>query len=196
MTCSATDCAVSTGRSCDPWRRQPPTGKLVLGEVLGQQGSDRPSPGQRIAVRQQKNIRALNVVTDPDDVVRRVPLTFRDDEKPVPSMALELAARALNAAPVVAEDGSVTLAGYRIPSAIPNTLTLNFEGGANDIPTYSFADLRACVSATTRIFSSANSPARSSSSGRCSVRKTGNSPRSALRPNSTDRTRRVAHCRR
>ena len=42
-------------------------GKLVLGEVLGQQGSDRPSQGQRIAVRQQKNIRALNVVTDPDE---------------------------------------------------------------------------------------------------------------------------------
>ena len=39
----------------------------------------------------------------------------------------------------------MTLAGYRIPSAVPNTLTLNFEGGANDIPTYSFADLRACV---------------------------------------------------
>ena len=39
----------------------------------------------------------------------------------------------------------MTLAGYRIPSAVPNTMTLNFEGGADDIPTYSFADLHACA---------------------------------------------------
>ena len=50
-------------------------------------------------------------------------------------MALELASRALDAEPVIADDGSVTLAGYRIPSEVPNTLTLNFEGGDsyNDI---------------------------------------------------------------
>jgi class 3 adenylate cyclase len=39
----------------------------------------------------------------------------------------------------------VTLAGYRIPAVVPNTLTLNFEGGGNDVPTFSLADLRACV---------------------------------------------------
>lgn len=39
----------------------------------------------------------------------------------------------------------MTLAGYLIPSAVPNTLTLNFEGGANDVQTFSFADLHACV---------------------------------------------------
>jgi class 3 adenylate cyclase len=60
-------------------------------------------------------------------------------------MALELAARALNSEPVPAGYGGVTLAGYLIPSAVPNTLTLNFEGGANDIRTFSLADLRACV---------------------------------------------------
>ena len=117
-------------------------GKVVLGETLS---GDRPSPGQRIAVGQQKNIRALNVVSDPDGVVRRVPLTFRTDGEKIPSMALELAARALNTEPVLAENESVTLAGYLIPSAVPNTLTLNFEGGANDVRTFSFADLRACV---------------------------------------------------
>jgi len=117
-------------------------GKVVLGEVLG---GDRPSPGQRIAVAQQKNIRALNVYLDPDDVVRKVPLTFPSDGKRVPSMALELASRALNAEPALAEDGSVALAGYRIPGVVPNTLTLNFDGGGNDVPTFSFADLRACV---------------------------------------------------
>jgi adenylate cyclase len=117
-------------------------GKVVLGETLR---GDRPSPGQRIAVGQQKNIRALNVITDPDDVVRKVPLTFGGDGKKIPSMALELASRALNTEPVLGEDGSVTLAGYRIPSAVPNTMTLNFEGGANDVQTYSFADLHTCV---------------------------------------------------
>jgi class 3 adenylate cyclase/CHASE2 domain-containing sensor protein len=120
-------------------------GKVVLGEVLRPNGSIRPSDGQRIAVRQQRNIRPLNVYVDPDDVVRRVPLTFSGDTKPIPSMALELASRALGTEPVLADDGSVTLAGYLIPSAVPNTLTLNFEGGADDIRTFSLADLRACV---------------------------------------------------
>src|ERR1700682_573801 len=117
-------------------------GKVVLGETLR---GDRPSAGQRIAVGQQKNIRALNIYSDPDDVVRRIPLTFPGDGKRVPSMALELASRALNTEPTLAEDGSVTLAGYLVPSAVPNTLTLNFEGGANDVQTFSFADLHACV---------------------------------------------------
>ncbi len=120
-------------------------GKVVLGEILSGDRSIRPSPGQRIAVGQQKNIRPLNIYSDPDEVVRRIPLTFQGDGKRVPSMALELASRALNVEPTLAEDGSVTLAGYLIPSAVPNTLTLNFEGGANDVQTFSFADLHACV---------------------------------------------------
>jgi class 3 adenylate cyclase/CHASE2 domain-containing sensor protein len=119
-------------------------GKVVLGEVLRGNGSIRPAPGQRIAVGQQKNIRPLNIYLDPDDVVRRVPLTFPGDSRPIPSMALELASRALGSEPLFS-DGSVTLAGYRIPSAVPNTLTLNLEGGADDVRTFSLADLRACV---------------------------------------------------
>jgi adenylate cyclase len=117
-------------------------GKMVLGEQLD---GDGPSPGQRAAVGYQKNIRALNVVTDPDEVIRKVPLMFSADGKPVPAMALELASRALGAEPMVAPDQRVTLAGYRIPGVTPNTLTLNFEGGGDGIPTFSFADLRACV---------------------------------------------------
>jgi class 3 adenylate cyclase len=81
-----------------------------------------------------------------------MPLTFWIDGKRIPSMALELAARALNAAPELAEDGSVMLAGYLVPNAVPNTLTLNFEGGANDVQTFSFADLRACVESTNTEF--------------------------------------------
>ena len=75
-------------------------GKLVLGEILSGEG---PSPGQRIAVGRQKNIRPLNVFSDPDDVVRRVPLMFRADGEQIPSMALELAARALDSEPLLAD---------------------------------------------------------------------------------------------
>src|SRR5262249_1346804 len=48
-------------------------GKVVLGEVLRDDGAIGPSPGQRIAVRQQ-NIRPLNIYSDPDEIVRRVQL--------------------------------------------------------------------------------------------------------------------------
>jgi class 3 adenylate cyclase len=120
-------------------------GKVVLGEVLRDDGAVGPAAGQRIAVRQQQNIRPLNVYSDPDDIFRRVPLTFAGKQGPIPSMALELAARAQEAAPKFSQDGGATLAGYHIPSAVANTLTLNFDGGAADIQTYSLADLRACV---------------------------------------------------
>ena len=121
------------------------SGKLVLGEVQHSNQPIQPSPGQRIAVGRQRNIRILNAYTDADGVVRRLPLTFSVDKATVTSMAVELASRALGAAPKLASDGTMTLAGYRIPSAVPNTLTLNFEGGAEDIPTFSLADLRACA---------------------------------------------------
>jgi adenylate cyclase len=121
------------------------SGKVVLGEMLRRDQPVRPSPGQRIAVRQQQNIRPLNVFSDSDDVVRRVPLSFPVGGIPLPGMAIELAARAQNATPEFGADGSVTLAGYRIPLGMANTMTLNFEGGADDIPTFSFADLRSCA---------------------------------------------------
>jgi len=119
-------------------------GKVVLGEVLRGDQPIRPSDGQRIVVRQQQNIRPLNVYTDHDDVVRRLPLTFLIDGKTVPGMALELASRAVAAQPEIGTNGAVALAGYRIPGDVPNTTTLNFDG-ADDIPTYSFADLRLCA---------------------------------------------------
>src|SRR4029077_10664855 len=83
------------------------------------------------------NIRSLNVYNDPDDVVRRIPLAVVIDGNRVPSMAVELAARALGTAPT-------TLSAYRIASAVPNTIALNFDGGSEAIPTFSLADLRAC----------------------------------------------------
>jgi adenylate cyclase len=121
------------------------SGKVVLGEVLRGEQPIRPSQGQRIAVQQQQNIRPLNTFLDGDDTVRRVPLAFAVDGTRLPGIALELASRALKAAPEFGSNGSVALAGYQIPVTVPNTMTVNFEGGADDIPTFSFADLRACA---------------------------------------------------
>lgn len=125
-------------------------GKLVLGEILSNDHPDRPYRAQQLAVR--NNIRALNVHTDADDVIRRMPLSFSIDGKPVPAMAVELAARALGAKPEFAPSGAAELSGYAIPSAVPNTLTLNFRGLGRDVPAYSFADLRACVEKSDRDF--------------------------------------------
>jgi adenylate cyclase len=119
--------------------------KVVLGEIQHGDQPILPAPGQRLAVGQQTNIRPLNVYNDVDDVVRRVPLTLIVDGRPVPSMSVELASRALGAAPESKPDGTMTLGGYRIPALVPNTMALNFDGGADDIPTFSLADLRACL---------------------------------------------------
>src|SRR5690349_22628042 len=86
-------------------------GKVVLGEAQHRDFPILPSPAQRIAVGQTANIRSLNVYNDPDDVVRRIPLHVVIDGESVPSMAVELAARALGASPD-------TLSGSRIPSQV------------------------------------------------------------------------------
>ena len=120
-------------------------GQVVLGEVLHAERPIRPAAGQRVAVGQERNLRALNVYADPDDVVRRLPLSFMVDGQPEPTMAVELAARALRAAPEFGDDGALTLAGHRFASPRPNTLTLDFDGGADAIPTHSLADLATCA---------------------------------------------------
>jgi serine phosphatase RsbU (regulator of sigma subunit)/CHASE2 domain-containing sensor protein len=111
-------------------------GKVVLGEVQHQDKPLMPAPGQRAAVGFARNIRPLNVVTDPDDVVRRVPLAFTVDGAEVPAMAAELAARAT---------GAPLPAALARAGAVGGAVTLNFAGGADAIPTYSFADLHACL---------------------------------------------------
>jgi serine phosphatase RsbU (regulator of sigma subunit) len=111
-------------------------GKVVLGEVQHQDNPVLPSPGQRAAAGFGANIRALNLYSDPDEVVRRMPLVFMVDGERVPSMAAELAERAT---------GQPVSARIAAAGAVPDTLTLNFAGGGEDIPTYSLADLRACA---------------------------------------------------
>jgi len=120
-------------------------GRLVLGEVQHRDEPIRPAAGQRVAVGHQRNIRSLNAYSDADDVLRRMPLSFVVDGRPQASMAVELAARALGAEPVFDAAGGLALGGYRVPEGVPNTVTLNFDGGADDVPTYSLADLHACL---------------------------------------------------
>lgn len=112
-------------------------GKVVLGQTQNDNRPLLPSPGQRAAVGFGRNIRPLNVYTDPDEVIRRVPLSFVVDGQPTASMAAELAARASDPPAVPTQQANSGL--------IPNTITLNFAGGSDDIPTYSFADLNACA---------------------------------------------------
>ncbi|MFB6421120.1 MULTISPECIES: adenylate/guanylate cyclase domain-containing protein [Bradyrhizobium] len=126
------------------------SGKLVLGDILSNDHPEVPYRAQQVAVR--NSIRALNVHTDADDVIRRMPLSFSIEGKPVPAMAVELAARALGAKPEIASSGATDLSGYAIPSAVSNTMTLNFRGLGRDVPAYSFADLRACVEKGDRDF--------------------------------------------
>jgi serine phosphatase RsbU (regulator of sigma subunit) len=112
------------------------SGKVVLGTAQHQDKPVQPSPGQRAAVGFGRNIRALNAYEDSDGVIRRMPLAFKADGQSVPSMAAELAARA-NGTPV---SPKLATAG-----AVPDTITLNFAGGSDDIPTFSLADLRSCA---------------------------------------------------
>ena len=80
-------------------------GKVVLGQVQHSDHPVLPSPGQRAAVGQGRNIRALNVHSDPDDVIRRLPLSFTVDGEQVPSMAAELAFRATGGTPPHVDSG-------------------------------------------------------------------------------------------
>ncbi len=125
-------------------------GKIVLGKVQHQTKPISPFAGQSFAVGHQKNIRLLNLFEDPDGVIRRVPLTFRSEDRKKGSrvenaLALELAARKLKVKPVHDSAGGITLGGYRIPGSGRNAMPLNFKGTAGAIPTYSFADLYACA---------------------------------------------------
>lgn len=124
-------------------------GRVVLGMAQHQRAPVAPFPAQSMVVGNLRNIRPLNVRTDVDDVIRHVPLFFASAEQdgpPMPSMALELAARALGVRPEVAADGAVALGGYRIPDSQTNSLRVNFQGG-EDVPSYSLADLHACAEA-------------------------------------------------
>lgn len=124
--------------------------RVVLGEVQHQKFPIHPFPAQSFAVGNERNIRSVNLFRDDDEVIRHVPLTFEPEAgEDAPgmrenSMALELAARAVGTRPVAGPEGGLVLGRYAIPGSDRNRLTVNFES-ANNIPTYSLADLVACA---------------------------------------------------
>jgi class 3 adenylate cyclase/CHASE2 domain-containing sensor protein len=124
-------------------------GKVVLGKVQHQLQPISPYRGQSFAVGNQRNVRAANLFRDPDDVVRRAPLTF--DAKTLDGgtrleagLALELAMRKLGQAPQPIEGGGLALAGRPIPGAAEDAMLIDFAA-TDGIPTYSLADLQACL---------------------------------------------------
>src|SRR5262249_51656917 len=98
------------------------------------------------------NVRSVNLVEDADGVVRKVQLFFAVGAVggPVtqdPGFALDLAARALHATPAREPDGAVRLGEAKVRTAAKNELGVNFDTRPGAIPTYSFADMVACVEA-------------------------------------------------
>ena len=123
------------------------SGKLVLGDAQFGQEEMTPTVGQRIAVGGGRNLRSLNVLTDADRVVRRMPLAFETASGALPSLSLELAARAAG----ISEPAAALAWGRaRVASVPADAVTLNFGAGA--VPTYSLADLRACLDADPAMF--------------------------------------------
>ncbi len=123
--------------------------KIVLGEAQHQEFPVHPFPAQIFAVGGERNIRSLNLFRDSDDVIRRIPLMFAREadgggSTAEPSLALELASRAVGAPPTALPDGRLALGGRPISGSEDNTMLVNFTGG-DAIPTYSLADLQACA---------------------------------------------------
>ena len=131
--------------------------KIVLAKVQHQVKPVRPFPGHSFAVGHERNIRAVNLYGDADGTIRRVPLFLTAENtdgtlRTETSLSLELAARVAGEAPSIdPENGEVMFGSYRIPGGRANALTANFDGGAS-IPTYSLADIHACVTAGEQYF--------------------------------------------
>lgn len=137
--------------------------KIVLGMIQHREKPILPHDGYRRAVGLGKNLTALNVITDPDGINRRVPLFFQrsaPQEGLLPSMSLEMASRHLGKRPVVEKDGRVYLNGVPVPgrpdpeirvpgTTVPlrNNIPVLYERKLSGIPTFSIADLLACAAA-------------------------------------------------
>jgi class 3 adenylate cyclase/CHASE2 domain-containing sensor protein len=124
-------------------------GRVVLSKVQHQQLPIAPYRGHSFAVGNDRNIRSVNLVGDPDEVIRRAPLTFRADDRQAgtrreASFALELAARASGAAIDWSAGDTVRLGDWTVP-AHDDAMLVNFDGGGADIPIYPLSDLHACA---------------------------------------------------
>jgi class 3 adenylate cyclase/CHASE2 domain-containing sensor protein len=134
-------------------------GRVVLGRLQFGTGPINPLNEQNIAVRlgSENNVRGLNLFSDPDDVVRRVPLALEVEEpgggsRTELSMSMTLASRMARTTAERLPDGRMTFNDRVIAGSETNTLLLNFEGGSRDIPTFSFLDLVRCAQAGNEAF--------------------------------------------
>lgn len=123
-------------------------GKIVLTKFQSTTKAVAPYPGYELAVG-GANIRAANLLTDRDDAVRRFPLFLigldGGREYHEAGFALELAMR-LTGEKAVTDKGDVRFVGRAVPSDQLFGAYVNFRGG-DPIPTYSLADIRACIKA-------------------------------------------------
>lgn len=124
--------------------------RIVLGRVQHQSKPIEPSPGQRVAVGLDRNIRLLNALEDSDGIIRRAPLAFTWREpdgtaQQQSSFAMELAARKLQQQPDWQGDETLSLNGRPVRLAEEQSALLNFDTRPGAIPVYSLADLHACA---------------------------------------------------
>src|SRR5262245_16925572 len=123
--------------------------KIVLAKFQHTIRATAPFPGYEFAVGGSANIRAVNLLTDGDDVVRRFPLFLigldGSREYYETSFPLEMAKRMRGETASVTE-GIARLGERPIPSDARLGAYLNFRGGA-PMPTYSLADIYACLRA-------------------------------------------------
>jgi len=131
-------------------RRASQQNKIVLGKVQHQAKPIAPHAGQSFAVGHHKNIRVVNIDEDVDGTIRRLPLMVQASDlkkgiREEPVMAVELAARAVKQAPAVTSTGALQFGGKTVRGTKNNQMTLNFAGGSQAIPAYSFADIFACI---------------------------------------------------
>ena len=123
---------------------------VVLGKAQHSDTPILPERGQQIAVYGKKNIRATNLNEDPDGVIRSVPLTFdiaSPDGKVLqePSFSAELAVRSGAQSVRLDEEGMLVSAHTLVDKSGANAIILNFDRLPDAIPTYSLADIYACL---------------------------------------------------
>jgi adenylate cyclase len=109
-------------------RRAAMNGQVVLGAFQGGPGLQ-PHPSYVFSVGGTANVRPLDIVPDPDGVVRSMPLELGSDGDRVASFAAELAARA----------------GALVDGTPGGRIRLDIAGARRSVPAYSFADLHRCA---------------------------------------------------
>lgn len=137
--------------------------RIVLGLIQHREKPIQPYIGYQMAVRRGDNLRPLNVITDDDGVIRRVPLFFQRAEKNgglLPSMSLEMASRLVGTDATIGPRGTVSLGEHRIPARLDsgvispetgnpvrNDVAVRYDRNLGGIPVFSIADLVACAEA-------------------------------------------------